>query len=412
MALVGAGQRGLYAYGPYAIEEPTKIRFVAVAEPIPERRLQFAADHRIPRDRQFASWEDLLEESQMADAVLIATPDQLHHAPAVAALEAGYHVLVEKPMATTQQDLINLVATADRTDRLLQVCHVLRYTPFFQTLHAEIAAGRLGDLVTVSHRENFLYWHMAHSFVRGNWRRKDESAPMILAKACHDFDIVTWNLDDPVVRLQSFGSLIHFRPENAPAGAPDRCTDGCPASAECPFDATRVYLNEALTGWPVHVITDDLSAGGRRAALRSGPYGRCVYRCDNDVVDQQVVAMELTSGTTLSLTVQGHSHEEGRTMRYDGTRGTLRARFGYRSEIEYHDHVGGRKSKLPIPAARSGHGGGDFGVLQAFAAAVEGDPSSITSAREVLESHLLALAAERSRSSGKTIAMEDFRRGD
>ncbi len=167
---------------------PTKIRFVAVAEPIPERRLQFAADHRIPRrtdssPRGRTSWKS----RRLADAVLIATPDQLHHAPAVAALEAGYHVLVEKPMATTQQDLINLVATADRTDRLLQVCHVLRYTPFFQTLHEEIASGRLGDIVTVSHRENFLYWHMAHSFVRGNWRRTDESAPMILAKALSRF---------------------------------------------------------------------------------------------------------------------------------------------------------------------------------------------------------------------------------
>ena len=412
VALIGAGQRGGFAYGPYAIEAPTEIRFVAVAEPVAERRQYFADQHDIPGDRQFGSWQDLLEAPQLAEAVLIATPDQLHHDPAVAALEAGYHVLLEKPMATTRRDLINLVETADRTDRLLQVCHVLRYTPFFQVLHTEIAAGCLGDIVTVSHRENFLYWHMAHSFVRGNWRREDTSAPMILAKACHDFDILMWNLNDPVVRLQSFGSLIHFRPENAPVGAPARCTDGCPAAEGCPFDATRLYLNESLTGWPVHVITDDLTPAGRLAALEAGPYGRCVYRCDNDVADHQVVAMQLTSGGSVSMTVQGHSHEEGRTMRYDGTRGTLRAKFGFGSEIEHHDHVTGRRSQIPIPKARSGHGGGDFGVLQAFVDAVRGDASSITSGGEVLESHLLALAAEQSRTRGETITMEAFRRED
>jgi predicted dehydrogenase len=409
MALIGAGQRGTYAYGPFALDSPTELRFVAVAEPRPERRRRFAQVHGIPPARQFSSWQDLLDTPRLADAALIATPDRLHHAPAVAALESGYHVLVEKPMATAVADLTNLVATADRHDRLLQVCHVLRHTPFFEVLHEAVTSGGLGDIVTVSHRENFVYWHMAHSFVRGNWSRTEESAPMILAKACHDFDIISWNLMDPVIRLQSFGSLMHFRPEQAPAGAPARCTDGCPAAEDCPFEATRVYLNESLTGWPVHVITDDLSPAGRLAALQDGPYGRCVYRCDNDVVDHQVVVMGLTSGATVSMTVQGHSHEEGRTMRYDGTRGTLRAKFGLRSEIEFHDHVTGRRSLLPIPPAQSGHGGGDFGVLRAFLAAVRGDASSITTARGVLESHLLALAAEQSRLTGEPIDMDDFR---
>lgn len=409
MALIGAGQRGTYAYGPFASDSPTELRFVAVAEPRPERRRRFAEMHDIAPEHQFSSWQDLFDAPRLADAVLIATPDRLHHEPAVAALESGYHVLLEKPMATSVADLTNLVATADRTGLLLQVCHVLRYTPFFETLHEAVISGRLGDIVAVSHRENLVYWHMAHSYVRGNWSRTADSAPMILAKACHDFDIIDWNLQDPVVTLQSFGSLKHFRSEHAPAGAPARCTDGCPAAAECPYEATRLYLEESLTGWPVHVITDDLSPAGRLAALQNGPYGRCVYRCDNDAVDHQVVAMELTSGTTVSMTVQGHSHEEGRTMRYDGTRGTIRAKFGFRSDIEHHDHLTGRRSHLPIPGARSGHGGGDFGVLRAFVAAMRGDPSSISTGREVLESHLLALAAEQSRLTGQPVDMQTFR---
>ena len=315
MALIGAGQRGTHAYRPLALDSPTELQFVAVAEPHPERRARFADQHQIPPERRFSSWEDLLAAPRPADAVLVATPDRLHHDPSVAALEDGYHVLVEKPMATRVADLNNLVATADRTGRILQVCHVLRYTPFFRALHDVVTSGSLGDIATVSHRESILYWHIAHSFVRGNWRRANDAAPMILAKACHDFDLIAWNLADPVVSLQSFGSLRHFSVENAPIGAPTRCTDGCPAAEDCPFEATRLYMNESLTGWPVHVIADDLSPAGRRAALEEGPYGRCVYHCDNDVVDQQVVAMSLSSGGTVSMTVQGHGHEEARTMR-------------------------------------------------------------------------------------------------
>lgn len=409
MALIGAGQRGTHAYRPLALDSPTELQFVAVAEPHPERRARFADQHQIPPERRFSSWEDLLAAPRPADAVLVATPDRLHHDPSVAALEDGYHVLVEKPMATRVADLNNLVATADRTGRILQVCHVLRYTPFFRALHDVVTSGSLGDIATVSHRESILYWHIAHSFVRGNWRRANDAAPMILAKACHDFDLIAWNLADPVVSLQSFGSLRHFSVENAPIGAPTRCTDGCPAAEDCPFEATRLYMNESLTGWPVHVIADDLSPAGRRAALEEGPYGRCVYHCDNDVVDQQVVAMSLSSGGTVSMTVQGHGHEEARTMRYDGTRGTLRAKFGLRSDIEIHDHLGGRKQRIPIPPVKSGHGGGDFGVLRSFVAAVRGKDSSIATARDVLESHLLALAAEQSRLTGRPVTMSEFR---
>jgi predicted dehydrogenase len=408
MALAGAGQRGMFAYGPYALEFPSHLRFVAVAEPNPDRRRRFAEMHGIPVDRQYAGWEDMFGKPQLAETALIATPDRLHHAPAKAALESGYDVLVEKPMATTPARLVDLVETGRQSGRLLQVCHVLRYTPLFRELHDAVASGLLGDIVAVSHRENFLYWHMAHSFVRGNWRRADESAPMILAKACHDFDIVGWNLGDPVARLSSYGSLMHFRPENAPPAAPDRCLDGCPAAATCPFDAARLYLDESRTGWPVHVITDDLSPEGRRTALSTGPYGRCVYRCDNDVPDHQVTVMETTSGATISMTVQGHAYEEARTMRYDGTRGTLRAKFGPRSGIEFHDHLTGRRRQLAVGDSAGGHGGGDFGVVRAFLAA-RSDATAVTNVEEILESHLLALAAEESRRSGRPVDMRTFR---
>ncbi|MFP4395535.1 MAG: Gfo/Idh/MocA family protein, partial [Anaerolineales bacterium] len=419
--LIGAGNRGAEAYGPYALRHPDEIGFVAVAEPRPERRARFAAEHQIPPERQYPTWEALLASGvgKLADAALICTPDQLHVAPAMAAMALGYEVLLEKPMATSLADCLTLTRAAEAQGRLLQICHVLRYTPFFSTLHEIVTSGRLGKVITVEHRENVAYWHMAHSYVRGNWRNRAAASPMILAKCCHDLDILFWNLG-PCARLSSFGSLIHYREENAPPGAPARCLDGCPVAETCPWYAPRLYLDltplrhnapdqaipEDYAGWPRSVIAEDLSPAGLRRALETGPYGRCIYHCDNDVVDHQVVNMEMgmAGGPSVALTMHGHSHREGRAMRYDGTRATLRGCY-YADEqrIEIHDHLTGEVEVLRPdlhPASGSGHGGGDVGLMAAFVRAVRDPATALTTARSALESHLMAFAADEARRTG------------
>jgi predicted dehydrogenase len=402
--------RGTYAYAPYALTHPNELKFIAVAEPNPIRRARFAEAHGIPPERQFSRWEDILAREQMADVVFNMTQDQMHYSSALAALEAGYEMLLEKPMTNTLAETVHLVQVAERNQRLLQICHVLRYTPFFSTLHDILASGRLGDIITVEHRENVVYWHMAQSYVRGNWGNTAESSPMILAKCCHDLDILAWNMGRPVERLHSFGSLIHFRPENAPEGATARCTDGCPAAEQCPFDARPLYLDMRVEGWPVTTITDDLSLAGRQRALETGPYGRCVYQCDNDVVDHQTVNMEFKGGASVVLFMHGHGYEETRTMRYDGTRATLRGKFDYKhGQLEIHDHLTNRREDIEIPSAQSGHGGGDARSVQSFVQAVRGETQALTTARESLESHLLAFAAEESRLRGTVVNMRDFR---
>ena len=452
--LVGAGNRGYDAYGTYALAHPDEIRFVAVAEPHDARRARFAQAHHIPPERRFRTWKHLFAQVQMADAALICTLDDLHVGPTIAALEAGYNVLLEKPMATTVGDCVSLVQAAERSGRILMLCHVLRYTPFFSALHDIVASGRLGDIITVEHRENVSFWHMAHSFVRGNWRNNHLSSPMILAKCCHDFDILFWNLG-PVKQLSSFGSLLHYRVENAPPGAPERCTDGCPHEAECPWFAPRLYLeliplmqeargsrsalerlvaglyldHPAFTnlvrrlipgldatldyhGWPISTICEAASPEARHRALATGPYGRCVYRCDNDVVDHQTVNMELESGASAVLVMHGHSHREGRTMRYDGTRATLLGQFYLTdSEIQIHDHLTGKVEVIRPELGRAGHGGGDEGVMRAFVHALrQGSSEPLTSARASLESHLLAFAAEKARLEGAIVDMDAYRR--
>jgi predicted dehydrogenase len=462
--LIGAGNRGADAYGAYALAHPDEIRFVAVAEPHDVRRARFAQAHAIPPERQFGTWEDLLAQGQIADAAFVCTLDRLHVAPALAALEAGYDVLLEKPMATTLADCVRLVQAAERTGRLLQICHVLRYTAYFSTLHNIVTSGRLGKVITVEHRENVTYWHMAHSYVRGHWRNSQIESPMIMAKCCHDLDVLYWNLG-ACRHLSSVGSLVHYRPENAPPGAPERCTDGCPAADECPWYAPRLYmdlvplmriarhspaamqrlgaalildhpglanvarraippLNAALDyrDWPISVISEDTSPEARWRALETGPYGRCVYHCDNDVVDHQVVTLEFESGASGAMVMHGHSHREGRTMRYDGTRATLLGHYyPDEQELQIHDHLTGKTEIIrPTlgPIGATGHGGGDEGLMAAFVRAVHerstaltaAGSTSLTTSRGALESHLMAFAAEEARVNRSIVCMDEFRR--
>ncbi|MBI1281601.1 MAG: gfo/Idh/MocA family oxidoreductase [Anaerolineaceae bacterium] len=408
--ILGAGGRGS-VYGGYGLNFPQNMEIVAVAEPRPDRLARFATQHDIAPSHQFASWEDVMKAGKIADVVINCTMDRMHIDSTLAALETGYDVLLEKPMSPVLHENVRLVQAAEEYGRHLQVCHVLRYSPFFEAVRGVVQSGKLGRIISVDHRENLVYWHMAHSFVRGNWRNLAEAGPMILAKCCHDFDILYWILRTPVAWLSSFGSLTHFRPENAPEGAPLRCTDGCPAANTCKYNAVPLYARD-VNGWPWNAVELMPTVEARMEALKTGPYGRCVYHCDNDVVDHQTVNMELVDGTTVTLLMQGQGNEEGRTMRYDGTHATLYGRFvagRYSLTIRYHQT--GEEEIVPIIAKdESGHGGGDFGIVHSFVNALRGTPDdSVTTARESLESHLLAFAAEESRLEHSVINMAEYR---
>lgn len=292
---------------------------------------------------------------------------------------------------------------------MLHICHVMRYSPFYATLCETLHSGAVGEIMTVDHRENVAFWHQAHSFVRGNWGNSQRSAPMILSKSCHDMDILFWLLGRRVKTLSAFGALTHFRPDQAPTGAPERCMDGCPHWEACPYYAPRLYLKDHQ-GWPVSAITLDTSYEGRMDALRTGPYGRCVYRCDNDVVDHMTINMLFEGDLTVTFTMHAFSHENCRTMRFDGTKASLRGHGG-KQELVLHAFRTGSEQIVPIAVGGGGHGGGDDGLMGAFVKALNGDREALlTSARDSLESHLMAFAAEESRvQGGVLIDMEAYR---
>ena len=386
--ILGAGSRGT-TYAGYAKEHPEELQILAVAEPRTDRRNMLADELNIPDSGRFTSWEELLDRPRMADCVFVCTLDDDHTIPAIKAMELGYHVLLEKPMSNTEEECRAIVAAANKTGRTMAVCHVLRYTPFYMTLKKLIDEGRIGEVTTINQIENVGYWHQAHSFVRGNWRTVRETSPMILQKSCHDMDIILWLMGKDCRRVQSFGSLRHFCAENAPEGAPERCLDGCPHATACPYYAPALYMDMNRTGWPVDVITTDMSAEGRRKALEEGPYGRCVYRCDNDVVDRQVVNLEFDGGAVATFTMTGLSADFCRQLKIFGTKGQIEANMGTK-EIVLHC-FGGEKEVIPVDMGMeaSGHGGGDYGIMSDFIRVLCDGGESRTGAEVSLQSHLI-----------------------
>ncbi|MFB6704150.1 Gfo/Idh/MocA family protein [Streptomyces sp. NPDC056333] len=402
VAVVGAGDRGT-GHAGWALAHPERAEVVAVAEPRKVRRDRLAADHGLDAGSAVDDWRVLAARGRIADAVLICTLDRDHLEPVLAFAALGYHIMLEKPMALTEDECRRIVAAVEKAGVILAVGHVLRYTPYTQALKRIVDSGRLGEIVSVQHLEPVGFWHQAHSFVRGNWRREDEATSMLMAKSCHDLDWLQYVLGQPPVRVSSFGRLSHFRPENKPNGAADRCLD-CAVEADCPYSAKRDYSDQLARGehiWPLSVVIDEFTPQALDTALREGPYGRCVYACDNDVVDHQVVAMEFASGATGTFTMTAFTEQADRRTRIFGTRAELR---GDGEHLRVYDFLTRTEELIGLGAegtmdAAGGHGGGDAGLMDAFIAAVAtGDPGLVKSGpQESLTSHLTVLAAERAR---------------
>ena len=394
--VLGAGSRGSI-YAGYAKDHPDELQIVAIAEPRRDRLDPLADSLNVPAEGRFERWEDVLAQPKMADAVFVCTQDDFHTAPALKALELGYHVLLEKPMSNNEEDCRAIEAAARKYDRKLVVCHVLRYTPFYVTLKNLIDKGEIGEVTTINQIENVGFWHQAHSFVRGNWGSSKDSSPMILAKSCHDMDIILWLMGRDCERVQSFGSLRHFTAENAPEGAPERCLDNCPHAETCPYYAPKLYMDMTKTGWPIDILTTDLSEEGRRKALEEGPYGRCVYRCENDVVDRQIVNMEFEGGGVATFTMTGLSADFSRQLKIFGTKGQIQADMGTKEIVLRRFWGDPENIPLDMGDEQSGHGGGDYGIMRDFLTILREGGESRTSAATSLQSHLMCFAAERSR---------------
>jgi predicted dehydrogenase len=407
--LIGAGDRGARAYAPYALAFPNELKIFSVADPGMDRRMNLQQAHDIPDENCYESWEEVLNlDRKIADIAIICTLDRNHFKPTMRALELGYHVLLEKPMSPDPLECIAMEQAAKRYNRQLTICHVLRYTEFWSTIKKVIDKGEIGEVVSLQLNENVEVMHMSHSFVRGNWNNKEKSSPMILQKSCHDMDIISFVMGKECKRVSSYGSLLHFKEENAPIGAPQRCLDGCPAEHECPFHAGRYYLGEGK-GW-ARKFTEDYTNEGVIKALNETPYGKCVYRSDNNVVDHQVVNMEFEGGATATFSMCGFTREQTRIVQIMGTKGEIRGNMEENS-ISIFDFLTKHETAIKFDNPVGGHGGGDNGIMRTFLREIQfgNNGDGVTSASASVRSHLMAFAAEDSRlNEGQSINIDDY----
>jgi len=400
---LGAGNRGT-VYGNYAVNFPGEMKIVGVAEPIKFRNDKYAKTHKIPDANRFVTWEHVFNKPKFADAVIISTPDRLHYGPCMKALEMGYDVLLEKPIAPTEKECRDILELSKKKGRIVAVCHVLRYAPYFVKMKELLAKGAVGEIISVQHLEPIEHTHMAHSYVRGNWHSSKETTPIILAKSCHDLDIIKWVINKGSKQISAMGDLKWFRRENAPPGSTNRCTDGCKVERECPYSAIKQYYEKRGSRLSVFDLPEDKTKHGDiiMEKLRTTNYGRCVYRMDNDQPDHYITNIRFEDNVTASFSMEAFTSYHGRRTRIFGSMGDM---VGDMNELVITDFRTGKETKL-VPKAEdvegyknSGHGGGDWLLARDFVQAVAQQNSKLLTSTidESIESHVMGFMAEESR---------------
>ena len=420
VSIIGVGARGGEAYGRYFHKLSDRYRITNLCDINQERLEKYGSIFGVPVENRFTDEGEFFGEKR-SDLLLVSTLDRLHVRMAKRGLELGYDILLEKPISDDPREITALVECANRVGRTVMVCHVLRYTAMMRKLKEILDSGAIGKLITIDHTENVGFWHEAHSYVRGNWRRSEDTTPMIMAKCCHDLDLIQSFVGARCRTVSSMGSLTYFKEENRPAGATDRCID-CALIESCPYSAKRVYIDmwkqpfgSPENAWPMNVITDELPLTEARltAAIEKGPYGRCVFACDNDVVDNQTVIMQFENDVTATLKMEAFVKNGGRNIRLFGSEGELELNES-QDTIVLRKFFGEDKTwKISeLTDDLEGHGGGDHRMIDALYEVLTDSNTKVdTSIENSVESHYMALAAEASRMrGGELVALSEYRK--
>jgi len=422
ISIIGVGARGAEAYGRYISDSKDKFEIVSLCDVSEVRLEKYGKIFSVAEENRFMD-EEVFFEKKRSDVLLIATMDRMHVRQAMKALDLGYDLVLEKPISDDVNELRMLAKKAKETGRMVLVCHVLRYNVMISKLKSLLDSGAIGRLISMDQTENVCFWHQAHSFVRGNWRNREETSPMIMQKCCHDLDLIQYFIDSRCRSVSSMGALSYFKAENKPEGAADRCLD-CKYKMDCKYSAYRIYIDGWLGGgkvdtFPYNLITDTLpiTEEALEKSLRETNYGKCVFACDNNVVDNQTTIMQFENGVTATLKMEGFTARGGRDFRFFGTEGELELyeiedkiilrRFMEAPKVwkisELVDDLGGQGA--------GGHGGSDWRMFDYLYSIYFTDKLNARSSIEgSIESHYMALAAEQSRlEGGKLIEIKEYR---
>ena len=408
VAIIGCGSRGAEAYGRLMYAEKNKFCITAVCDCNPAKIKKYGDIFEIPEEQRYVDETEFFKERR-ADVLVLATMDSDHVRQCIRALELGYDILLEKPITSNEEECQALLDAYRKYKKKVVVCHVLRYAPAYRKAKELLDSKICGELVMIDSIEQVCYWHQAHSFVRGNWRNSKETSPMILQKCCHDLDLLQYYVCSKTATISSIGDLKHFRKECKPSGAADRCLQ-CQYVKSCTYSAENIYVGNWKSigspdnAWPYNAITPEypLTEEIIRKAVDEGPYGRCVYECDNDVVDHQIVMMTFENGVKANLRMTAFTAGGGRIIRFYCTEGQIDLQ-------DVGDALVVRRFNKPeeiinvndaIEEGGHNHGGGDSGLIRDFYKVLCGEEPATTALECSIESHLMAFRAEQSRQLG------------
>ena len=402
VAIIGTGARGARAYGRIINKNSDKFKIVALCDLKPELLKAYGEEFGVPENARFTDEDEFFKEKR-ADLLLIATQDADHYGHILKAFSVGYDIMVEKPLTDSREQCEEILAAQKKAGRQALVCHVLRYAPAFLKAAEIIDSGRIGKLVAINAIERVAYWHQTHSYVRGNWRNSEIATPMILAKCCHDLDLIQYYAQSECVSVSSVGDLAHFKTECAPEGAAKRCLE-CKYVDTCPASAKRIYIERWKNAkmptdrWPYNVLVQaPVTEDKLMNAIKDGPYGRCVYACDNNVVDHQFTQMTFKNGVKASLLMTAYTQGGGRRYHFHGTLGELILDEDGEFILKL---FSGETENITLDKTDDkgyGHGGGDYFIVMSLYEMLSGRATSRTAFTASIESHLMGIAAEESR---------------
>jgi predicted dehydrogenase len=405
VAIIGAGVRGKGLARKLSSSD-LPVEIVAVAEPDDEKRKSFAIEFNLPDESTFSGWEDLVADFDECDAAVIATLDNQHTGPAIASLNHGWHILIEKPLSDNFEDCLQIVKKQEATNKVVAVCHTLRFMDGYRRVKQLIDSDAIGKIIHIEHMEGIGHFRFAHNYVRGRWAKEKNNTFLLLHKCSHDIDYINWLIEEPCERVSSFGSLKYFTPANAPAGSTKRCTDDCTIKDSCFYSALHIYVDGNLEEWPAKDICKIHTHDAHLEEIKHGPYGTCVWRSENDVVDHQTVMMEFKGGTTATCTLSGFSSTNGRRIRLQGTLGEIL--FDEATESISIKRFSDLKSKhIKITAPTSYHAEDQI-IVDEWITAIVASASVTVDAREALRTHAVVFASEISRIENRTVEMKDF----
>ena len=424
IAIVGAGHRAV-GMASYSERHPDEMQVVAIAEPREHRRNMIAERFNIPEDMRFATAEELAAKGRVADAVINGTMDQHHVPTSLPLLEQGYDLLLEKPFATSMDEMWQLVQTARKHGNRVMICHVLRFAPFYAAIRKRVAEGVIGDVLNVQAVEHVSYHHMQVGFIHGKWSRKSWcGSSMLMSKSCHDMDLIAWMKSGIKPKsVSSFGGNLQFRPERAPKGAGTRCLVDCPADVEknCHYSARKLYVDHperwSFYVWDCLEHIENPTLEDKIHSLKTdNPYGRCAWKSDMDVVDHQSIAIEFEDGTTGTFNLVGGASKALRSMHIIGTEGEIQGDLEDGTFVVRHmehgpdgpEYVEETVDPAESDKDRGGHGGGDERLVADFVRVLRGEEPSLstTSLDDSVNGHLLGFSADQAMEEHRVVDLE------